>query len=128
MLAITILALFAALMHVVFFVFESLLWTTPTVRKISRQSEADAQTTLMLALNQGYYNLFLAIATIAGVVFMYRVDVPIAVSVAVLTVSLGSMVGASLVLLFSAGKKMIRGVLLQGLAPLICLVLIWRPV
>ncbi|HNE18853.1 MAG TPA: DUF1304 domain-containing protein [Turneriella sp.] len=124
MLAITLLAL----LHIVFFVFESLLWTTPTVRKIFRQSEADAQTTRMLALNQGYYNLFLALAAIAGVVLMYRVDVPIAVSVAVLTVSLGSMVGAALVLLFSAGKKMIRGVLLQGLAPLVCLVLIWRPV
>ncbi|HNA79640.1 MAG TPA: DUF1304 domain-containing protein [Turneriella sp.] len=124
MLAITLLAL----LHIVFFVFESLLWTTPTVRKIFRQSEADAQTTRMLALNQGYYNLFLALTAIAGVVLMYRVDVPIAVSVAVLTVSLGSMVGAALVLLFSAGKKMIRGVLLQGLAPLVCLVLIWRPV
>ena len=82
----------------------------------------------MLALNQGYYNLFLALAAIAGVVLLYRVDIPIAVSVAVLTVSLGSMVGASLVLLFSAGKKMVRGVLLQGLAPLVCLFLIWRPV
>jgi putative membrane protein len=128
MLAITILALLAALLHIVFFVFESLLWTTPTVRKIFRQSEADAQTTRMLALNQGYYNLFLALAAIAGVVLLYRVDIPIAVGFAVLTVSLGSMVGASLVLLFSAGKKMIRGVLLQGLAPLVCLFLIWCPV
>jgi putative membrane protein len=128
MLAITILALLAALLHIVFFVFESLLWTTPTVRKIFRQSEAEAQTTRMLALNQGYYNLFLALAAIAGVILMYRVDVPIAVSVAVLTVSLGSMVGAALVLLFSAGTKMILGVLLQGLAPLICLILLWRPV
>lgn len=128
MLAITLLALLAALIHILFFVFESLLWTTPTVRKIFRQSEADAQTTRMLALNQGYYNLFLALAAIAGVVLMYRVEVPIAVSVAVLTVSLGSMVGAALVLLFSAGMKMIRGVLLQGLAPLVCLILLWRPV
>jgi uncharacterized membrane protein len=42
MLAITILALLAALLYIVFFVFESLLWTTPSVRKIFRQSEAEA--------------------------------------------------------------------------------------
>lgn len=39
---IQILAAIGALMHVVFFIFESILWTTPAVRKIFQQTEADA--------------------------------------------------------------------------------------
>ncbi len=115
-------------MHVVFFAFESLLWTTPAVRKIFQQTEADAKTTRLMALNQGYYNLFLAISAIAGIWLLFYTATNQAVGAAVLTVSLGSMVGASLVLLFSAGTKMLRGVLLQGLAPAIALALLWRPV
>lgn len=128
MVTITTLACLAALIHILFFVFESLLWTTPLVRKIFRQSEADAQTTKMLALNQGYYNLFLALSALVGVWFLHNVEVPVVVGTAILTVSLASMVGASLVLLFSAGTKMLRGVLLQGLIPAVCLILMWRPV
>jgi putative membrane protein len=124
---IQILAAIGALMHVVFFIFESILWTTPAVRKIFQQTEADAKTTRLMALNQGYYNLFLAIATVAGIWLLFHTATNQAVGSAVLTVSLGSMVGASLVLLFSAGKKMIRGVLLQGLAPAVALALLWRP-
>lgn len=127
MLAIAILTLIAALIHILFFVLESIFWTHASVRKIFGQSEAEAKTTRLLAFNQGFYNLFLALAAIAGVVLMYNVEVPIAVSVAVLTVSLGSMVGAAIVLLISAGKKMLRGALLQGLAPLICLFVLWWP-
>jgi len=124
---IQILAGIGAFMHVVFFVFESILWTTPAVRKIFHQTEADAKTTRLMALNQGYYNLFLAIATIAGIWLLFYTTTNQAVGSAVLTVSLGSMVGAALVLLFSAGVRMLRGVILQGLAPAIALALLWRP-
>lgn len=127
MLAITVLALAAGLIHILFFVLESLLWLHPVVRKIFGQSEAEAKTTRLLAFNQGFYNLFLALSAIAGVWLMYNVEIPIAVSVALLTVSLGSMVGAAIVLVISAGKKMLRGALLQGLIPLACLILLWRP-
>jgi putative membrane protein len=105
---------------------ESLLWTTPAVRKIFQQTEADAKTTRMLALNQGYYNLFLALGTLQGVYFWNAVGhAPEAL--AMLTFTLGSMVAAALVLLFSAGTKMLRGVLIQGLVPAVTLVLMWRP-
>ena len=77
-------------------------------------------------MNQGFYNLFLALATLVGMWLWYTPHVQAAVGI--LTVTLGSMVGASLVLLFSAGVKMIRGVLIQGLAPAVCLFLLWRPV
>lgn len=127
MMAIIVLASLAAFVHVLFFLFESVLWTKPAVRKIFAQSEAEAHTTKLLAFNQGFYNLFLAASTFVGLYFLHDVALSPAIGTAILTVSLGSMVGAALVLLFSAGFKMLRGALLQGLAPAICLVLLWRP-
>lgn len=126
MLTISILAAIAAFIHVLFFAMESLFWMKPAVRKIFRRTEAEAETTRLMALNQGYYNLFLALATVAAIWLWHTAHVPEAV--AIFTVTLGSMVAASLVLLFSAGTAMLRGVLLQGLIPAICLALIWRPV
>jgi putative membrane protein len=126
MLTISILAAVAAFVHVLFFAMESLFWMKPAVRKIFRRTEAEAQTTKLMALNQGYYNLFLAIATVAGI-YLWNTGY-VSQAVAILTVTLGSMVAAALVLLFSAGIAMLRGVLLQGLIPAIALALIWRPV
>lgn len=57
-----VLSLLVAVLHVVFFVFESLLWTTPAVRKRFGQTAEQAETTKVLAQNQGIYNLALAAA------------------------------------------------------------------
>lgn len=59
-------AILAGVIHVLFFVMESLLWTKPKIRENFGLSEQDAQTTKLLAYNQGFYNLFLAIGTFAG--------------------------------------------------------------
>lgn len=125
MLTISILAAVAAVVHILFFAMESLFWMTPAVRKIFRRTEAEAASNKLMALNQGYYNLFLAIGTFAGIYLWNTAHV--SEGVAILTVCLGSMVAASLVLLGSAGTAMFRGVLIQGLIPLITLALIWRP-
>lgn len=60
----TALVWLVALLHGWFFVLESVLWTTPTGRKVFRQSEADAATTRVLAMNQGAYNGMLAIGLV----------------------------------------------------------------
>ena len=57
-----------AALHLGFFALESLLWTTPKVRKIFGQSAGDAETTKVLALNQGAYNACLAAALIYGAI------------------------------------------------------------
>ena len=59
--------LFVAALHIGFFVLESVLWTTPTVRKMFGNSSEAAQTTRVLALNQGFYNLGAAALLIAFV-------------------------------------------------------------
>jgi putative membrane protein len=53
-------AALAALVHVYIWVLESLLWTAPRTRAVFGTSEEEAATTKLLALNQGFYNLFLA--------------------------------------------------------------------
>jgi len=59
-LAAMILTLVSALEHVYFFVLESLLWRKPLGRKTFQMDEAKAEATAQLAVNQGFYNLFLA--------------------------------------------------------------------
>src|ERR1044072_5563864 len=49
-----------ALLHVGFLVLEMFLWTGPTGRKVFRMSPEQAETTRVLAANQGLYNGFLA--------------------------------------------------------------------
>ena len=46
-----------AVLHVGFFVLESLLWTSPKVMHLFGNTEEAAQATQVLALNQGSYNL-----------------------------------------------------------------------
>lgn len=54
--------LLVALLHVGFFVLETLLWTTPRGRKIFGNSPEDAERTKVLAANQGVYNLALGVS------------------------------------------------------------------
>lgn len=58
----------AAALHVYIFAMESLWWTTPRVRATFGLSELDAHATRAMAFNQGFYNLFLAVVTGAGIV------------------------------------------------------------
>ncbi|MCB9562790.1 MAG: DUF1304 domain-containing protein [Kofleriaceae bacterium] len=48
--------LFVAAAHLGFMVLESVLWTTPTGRRIFAQTVEGAEATRVLALNQGCYN------------------------------------------------------------------------
>ena len=57
----------AALLHVYIFVMESLTWTTPRTRAMFGTTAEEAETTKLLAFNQGFYNLFLAIVTAVGI-------------------------------------------------------------
>lgn len=56
--------LFVALLHAGFMVLETFLWTTPRVRRIFGQSAEQAETTKVLAGNQGVYNGALAAALV----------------------------------------------------------------
>ncbi|KTS06267.1 DUF1304 domain-containing protein [Microbacterium testaceum] len=113
----------AALLHVYIFVLESVRWSQPKTWKvfgIADQKTADA--TKPMAYNQGFYNLFLAIGAIVGILFWIVNGVGDVAGRTLLIFSLGSMLGAALVLVTS-GSKYLRPATIQGTLPLIGLVL-----
>ncbi|GAA4050475.1 DUF1304 domain-containing protein [Arthrobacter methylotrophus] len=114
-------ALVAGLLHVYIFSMESLSWTRPTTwKRFSLTTQADAETTKPLAYNQGFYNLFLAIGALAGIVLV-ALGHP-QVGWTLVFSSCGSMLLAAIVLALS-GKKYLRAAVLQGTTPLLAVVL-----
>ncbi len=64
-------AVLASALHVAFFVVESLRFRNPaTWRAFGLGSQAEADVVAPMAFNQGFYNLFLAIGTVTGVVVL----------------------------------------------------------
>ena len=61
-----ILVVLVALLHVYFLVLEMFLWTRPLGLKTFRNSPEKAETTRVLAANQGLYNGFLAAGLLWG--------------------------------------------------------------
>lgn len=65
----TVVVTLAAALHVAIFFMESVAWGRPTVWKrfgVADQQAAD--TTKPMAYNQGFYNLFLAIGAVVGLI------------------------------------------------------------
>lgn len=120
----TIGAVFSALaagIHVMIFAMESLLWDRPAVWKSFGLRSAESATLVRpFAFNQGFYNLFLALGTVAGLVFVFRPELS-AVGYALCLFALASMLLASLVLV-SSSPKLGRAALIQGAAPLLGIV------
>ena len=63
-----VLTLLVALLHVYFLVLEMFLWTRPLGLKTFRNTPEKAETTRVLAANQGLYNGFLAAGLLWGLV------------------------------------------------------------
>jgi len=114
-------AALAALLHVYIFVMESLTWTSPRTRATFGTTPEEAETTRLLAFNQGFYNLFLAIVSGIGIAAL-ATGRP-AVGAALVFAGVGSMVAAAVVLLLSAPDKA-RAAITQGTFPLIAVVLL----
>jgi putative membrane protein len=111
----------AALLHVYIFTMESLTWTSPRTRATFGTTAEEAETTKLLAFNQGFYNLFLGIVTGIGIVAVAQHHD--AVGAALIFTGVGSMAAAAAVLLASSPDKA-RAALTQGTFPLIATVLL----
>jgi len=115
-----VLAAAAAAFHVFIFALESLRWTEPETRKIfGVASEADAETTKPLAFNQGFYNLFLALATLLGIALLLSGLTTIGLTL--VFAGTGMMLAAALVLVLS-NPKMAKSATMQGGLPLLAIV------
>jgi putative membrane protein len=111
----------AALLHIYIWVMESLTWTTPRTRATFGITEEQALATNELAFNQGFYNLFLAIITVTGIVIGWTGRYGI--GLALIFAGTGSMLAAAVVLIASSPDKA-RAAITQGTLPLIGIVLL----
>jgi putative membrane protein len=109
-----VLAGVAAIVHVFIFYLESIAWTSKRARATFGTSEQEAETTKALAFNQGFYNLFLAIAVTVGIVLV-AAGARVAGATLVFA-GAGSMAAAALVLLISSPDKA-AAALKQGVIP-----------
>jgi putative membrane protein len=114
-------AALAALLHVYIFIMQSLTWTSARTRAAFGTTAEEAETTKLLAFNQGFYNLFLAIVTGIGIRAVAMGDT--AVGAALVFAGVGSMAAAAVVLRASAPDKT-RAALIQGTFPVIAIVLL----
>ena len=112
-------ALVAALVHVLIFAMESVLWMRPAVhRRFGVRSAEQAATTRTLMLNQGFYNLFLAVGIGVGLVMLHSGRE--SAGTASVVVCCASIVAAAVVLL-GTDRKLARAALIQGLPPAVAL-------
>ena len=113
----SIFAVLAALIHVVIFYFESIGWTQPAIwKRFGIGSQGDAETIKPMAYNQGFYNLFLAVGTLVGVILLPTGAAEGGYGVALFATL--SMVAAATVLVLS-NPKLARAALTQGALPLV---------
>lgn len=104
----------ASALHVLFFTLESFRWRQPkTWKTFGLESQADADTTAPLAYNQGFYNLFLAIGALVGVILIIVSDSHDTMAWTLIVFACACMVGASLVLI-STGASYARAAAIQG--------------
>ena len=68
-LAATVLIALVAALHVYFLVLEMFLWRTPFGRRTFRTTAEDAESSAVLAANQGLYNGFLAAGLLWGLIW-----------------------------------------------------------
>ncbi|MEI7540756.1 MAG: DUF1304 domain-containing protein [Actinomycetes bacterium] len=105
----------AVLFHFYVFVLESLTWRKPKTWKtfgISSQERADI--IAPMALNQGFYNLFLALGAGVGLVML---GINSTIALTLLAFASLSMAGAGAVLFFSV-KTSRRAAIIQAAPPL----------
>jgi putative membrane protein len=120
--AAAVFAALAGLLHVYIWVMESLVFTTRGRRVFGVSAEEAANAHVQsLFYNQGFYNLFLAIGTLVGVVI--TLGDWCQAGPALMAFGTGSMLGAAIVLV-THDSKMLRGAVVQGTFPLLALVLL----
>ncbi len=61
-------SILAALLHVFIFYMESIAWTSEKTRATFNLTQDEADNTKEMAFNQGFYNLFLAVEIVVGII------------------------------------------------------------
>ncbi len=115
-------AVLAALIHVLFFVMESVLFTRPAVwPRFGLRSQEHADVVRPMAFNQGFYNLFLAVGIAVGLALAAG-DADSS-GMALVVFACSCMVAAGVVLVLT-NRRFLPAAAVQALPPLLAIVLI----
>ncbi|KAA1419772.1 DUF1304 domain-containing protein [Mumia zhuanghuii] len=109
-------AALAAVLHVWIFVMESLRWEHPSTRRTFQMTADEAAATREMAYNQGFYNLFLAVVTVVGLVLLATDQTD--AGRALVFAGCGSMLAAAVVLVARSPERL-RAAVAQGTMPLL---------
>ena len=113
----SVFAMLAAVVHVVIFRLESIAWSKPAVwKRFGVKSQADADVVRPMAYNQGFYNLFLGVGAVIGVVLLATGLTEAGLAIALFAT--GSMLAAASVLILS-NRSLARAAVTQGAFPLL---------
>lgn len=104
----------AVLLHVYIWYLESFAWTTKA-RAVFGTGEQEALATQEMAFNQGFYNLFLALIALAGLLVAGRSR---GTGIALMLAGTGSMLAAA-ALLFATSPDKRSAAIKQGVCPLL---------
>ena len=104
----------AVLVHVYIWYLESFAWTTKG-RAVFGTGEQEALATQEMAFNQGFYNLFLALIALAGLLVAGRSR---GTGIALMLAGTGSMLAAA-ALLFATSPDKRSAAIKQGVCPLL---------
>lgn len=114
----------AAVVHVGFFVLESVIFMRPSIyKRFGAKNEADAKCLRLMALNQGFYNLFLAIGVFVGIWLFVEDGAGSAAAQALILFGCAVMFSAGVTLVVSAREKILPA-LMQSVPPLVAIVLL----
>lgn len=117
-----VLATAAAMLHLLFFVLESVLFRRPAGRRLfGVRAEHDSPPLRLFAVNQGVYNLALAIVVLVGVGLLVA-DATSVAGLAVVVAGCSVMVTAGIALAVTAPRRMLGAALAQALPPLLAIV------
>ncbi|WP_410786634.1 DUF1304 domain-containing protein [Kribbella sp. C-35] len=106
----------AGVFHVVVFAMESVLFRKPSTYRRFLVKDTEVETARPWAFNQGFYNLFLAIGALGGLVWGGDKGHAIALF------ACACMAGAGIVLIAS-DRRMLRAAAAQAVPPILALVL-----
>jgi len=113
----------ASVIHLVIFYLESVAWSKPaTWKRFGLRSQEDADVVRPMAFNQGYYNAFLALAGIVGIILVSTPGLQQAGITLALYSTLSMLLAATV--LITSNPKLARAAVTQGAAPLVAVIFI----
>ena len=113
----------ASVIHLVIFYLESVAWSKPaTWKRFGLRSQEDAEVVRPMTFKQGYYNAFVALAGIVGIILVSTPGLQQAGITLALYSTLSMLLAATV--LITSNPKLARAAVTQGAAPLVAVIFI----